>query len=79
MQTVEGIIKSVYGSESEAATRLGVGRSAVSNWKAWKYFPTRVLASLCAHAREKGIELDVTQIPTKPDDRLTDQRDGAAA
>lgn len=64
MQTVESLISSIYGDENNAASKLGVGRTAVSNWKTWGYFPTRLIVPLCKDAREKGIELDVAKIPT---------------
>jgi hypothetical protein len=63
MQTVESIIKSVYGRAVVAADKLGVLPSAVSNWKKSGYFPSRVIIPLCEDARELGIPLDVSEIP----------------
>ena len=64
MQTVESIIASVYGTDAMAAERLGVGRTAVSNWKTWGYFPSRLVVLICEHARECQASVDVSEIPT---------------
>lgn len=64
MQTVISIIDLVYdGSTAKAAEQLGVGASAVWNWKAWGYFPARLASPIFQHARSKGIELDIADIP----------------
>lgn len=39
-------------------------RSAVSNWKTWGYFPSRLAVPIWEHARAAGVEIDVTEIPT---------------
>lgn len=64
MKSVDTIISEVYGSTSEAASRLGVKRSATWNWRAWGYFPARLAVPIFEHAREKGYELDISEIPT---------------
>lgn len=63
MQTVESIIESVYGKAQDAAQRLGVERTSISNWKAAGKFPARLAAAICQHARESGIGLDIADIP----------------
>lgn len=42
---------------------LGVSRPAVANWKSFGYFPARLLPSICKHAHEAGVALDVAEIP----------------
>lgn len=64
MQTVDSILTSVYGTDAKAAERLRVVRSAVSNWKTWGYFPSRLAVPIWEHARAAGVEIDVTEIPT---------------
>lgn len=63
MQSVETILKDVYGSESEASVRLGVVRSAISNWKKWGYFPSRLLPRLIADSGAAGVALGVADVP----------------
>lgn len=64
MQTVISIIDLVYdGSTADAAKQLGVGASAVWNWKTWGYFPARLASPIFQHARTKGVELDIADIP----------------
>lgn len=63
MQTVENIIQAVYGTDAQAAERHGVVPTAVNNWKARGCFPAQRLPAICQHARERGVELDVTDIP----------------
>ena len=65
MQTVKSIIETVYGDHATAAERLGVTSTAVFNWKAWGYFPARLVVPIFEHAREKGVEFDVSEIPTQ--------------
>src|SRR5690242_6871648 len=64
MQTVDSIIKSVYGSDAAAANALGVVRSAVSNWKAWGHFPMRLVVPIWRDAKNQGVEIQVDEIPT---------------
>jgi hypothetical protein len=63
MLTVESILISIYGSERAAAEPHRVGRSAVSNWKAQGFFPSRVVPKLLADAREKNLQIDFADIP----------------
>lgn len=63
MLTVDSIITSVYGRPVKAAAKLGVKPSAVSNWKASGYFPSRLIKSLCQDAKSVGVPLDVNDIP----------------
>lgn len=63
MQTVDTIIQSVYGDRATAAEKLGVTQNAVFNWKAFGYFPPRLVAPIVQHARERGVDLDVLEIP----------------
>lgn len=65
MQTVESILKSVYDDDTaQAAGKLSVGRKAISNWRSWGYFPARLAVPIWEHARERGVTIDVSDIPT---------------
>lgn len=66
MQTVPNILKTVYGKAKDAAEQLGVTPPAVSNWKATGQFPARLAAQIVTHARERGVELDIEDIPLTP-------------
>lgn len=71
MKTVNDILKDVYGSDTAAAQvlidrRLIKFRSAVSNWKAAGYFPTRLLPLIIADAHAKGLKLKISDIPVMP-------------
>lgn len=74
MQSVESILASIYGSEGDAAPRLGVVRSAISNWKAQGYFPARLVAQLLADARAARVKIDFADIPIS-----TSTKTGSAA
>lgn len=63
MRTVETIIETVYRTPEAAAEKLGVGTSAIWNWKAWGKFPARLAAPILQHARESNVDLDVSEIP----------------
>lgn len=67
MQTVEAIVKEIFGKSGAAAKSLGVKPSAVSNWKAWGYFPARMVGPILKRARERGIEISVDDIPATPE------------
>ena len=62
MQTVKSILSDVYGSDAIAAERLGVGRSAVSNWKSWGHFPDRLLAQIVSDAKAADKDLSVDDV-----------------
>lgn len=64
MNTVDSIISGIYGTPAKAAAAHNVKRSAVSNWKAWGYFPERLVGKLLMDATHKGVPLRVTDIPT---------------
>lgn len=71
MHTVESLLEDIYGSESEASKTLvdkGLirSRSAISNWKAWGYFPTRLLPQIMADAAAKDVSITVADIPVMP-------------
>jgi hypothetical protein len=66
MRTVESIISAVYETDTNAAAKLGLkSRSAVSNWKKWGYFPTRLLPVILADAKKASVKLDISQVPTQ--------------
>lgn len=74
MRTVPSILESIYATQSNAAATLGVGRSAVSNWKALGYFPTRLLARIVADAAAANVDLPITEIPTMENSRAQAER-----
>lgn len=83
MQTVETILTDVYGSVADAAKALeekGIirSRSTVWNWKAWGYFPSRMLPQILADAASKKILLAVSEMPVMPM-KPAKARGGAAA
>lgn len=63
MQSVESIIKDVFGNQVSAAKELGVKPSAVSNWKSWGYFPPRLVLPIWQAAKDRGIQLEPDEIP----------------
>lgn len=77
--TVPTVIESVYGNATTCADMLGVQPSAVSNWKAFGQFPARLVASILLHAREKGVDLDVSDIPVTEQVRRNPENSGASA
>lgn len=64
MQTVETIIKSVYGGEEAAAREFGVTRSAICNYKARGHFPARLVVKIFNDAKAQRYALDLDGIPT---------------
>ena len=69
--TVEDILKTVYGSDTQAAQTLIDReiikvRSAVWNWKGAGYFPNRMIPVLAADAAAKGVDLQISDIPVMP-------------
>ena len=67
MQTVEAIVKGIFGRQTVAAEELGVKPASISNWKAWGYFPARMVGPILKRARERGIEISVDDIPATPE------------
>lgn len=72
--TIESVISGVYGSQTEAARRLGVVPSAVSMWKTRGAFPDRLLAQIVRDAGAAGVLLTVDDVLS-----MRPQRPGAAA
>ena len=66
-KSVTDIITALYqGDDERAAQAHGVGRTAVCNWKADGFFPSRVIPQLLMDARVARIRLSVQDIPLRP-------------
>lgn len=63
MLTVPDIIKQVYQRAHKCADELGVSRPAVSHWKATGLFPARLVPAIVLHARERGVDIDIEDVP----------------
>lgn len=71
MLTVDDVLKSIYdGDDLAAAAALGVGRTAVLNWRAWGYFPTRLVIPIWKHAKDRGIDIDIATLPVMQKTRV---------
>lgn len=66
---VGSIIKKVYGRQEDAATRFGIGQSAVAGWVQRGYIPARRQVEIWSDAKRKGVKLQLTEIPISPADR----------
>ena len=64
MRTVDEILEQVYGSGAEAASALGVLKTAPYNWKKWGHFPARIAIQIFMEAKRKRIALSLAEIPT---------------
>lgn len=63
MLTVPEIIEKIYQRAHKCADDLGVSRPAVSHWKATGLFPARLVPAIVLHARERGVAIDIEDIP----------------
>ena len=63
MRTVASLLVDVYGSDAEAALKLGVVRSAVCNWKDRGHFPARLTVRIWKDAKARGLKIGVEDIP----------------
>lgn len=77
--TVPQVIEHVYGDTLTCASKLGVKRPAVSNWKAFGQFPARLVGMILRHAQEAGKEITVDDIPASEQVRKSGEANGAAA
>ena len=62
--TVPAILTGIYGKPKKALAALQVTRSSLSNWRAWGYFPERMVGRLLRDADAAGFKLTAQQIPT---------------
>lgn len=79
MMTVPQVIEHVYGDATTCASKLGVKRPAVSNWKSFGQFPARLVGVILRHAQEAGVEINVGDIPASEQVRKAGETEGAAA
>jgi hypothetical protein len=63
MKTIDEILLRVYGDQNKAQEALGVGRTAIANWRTWGYFPRVRALTIALDAREKGLRLKLEEIP----------------
>ena len=65
MKTVSDVIDSLGGT-TKAAAILGVGPSAVSNWKATGEFPARLHFVIFRECERRGIKIDLRRFEKEP-------------
>lgn len=69
MRTVEAVLEAVYGTPQKDATKkaadsIGVKRHAPWNWLKLGHFSANAAIKIAEDAKEKGVDLLLSEIPT---------------